>query len=101
MVRARASDARDDASATRPTSRVVCDFEMTTNDGIWTTARRERDDARGGSRSRTDDDDGLDAQDGTEVHFKVRPTTKFSKVFEGVSSEKIAADERRLIFSER
>ena len=37
MVRARASDARDDASATRPTSRVVCDFEMTTNDGIWTT----------------------------------------------------------------
>jgi len=37
MVRERASDARDDASATRPTSRVVCDFEMTTNDGIWTT----------------------------------------------------------------
>ena len=51
--------------------------------------------------SRTDDDDGLDAQDGTEVHFKVRPTTKFSKVFEAYCQRKIAADERRAIFSRR
>ncbi len=38
--------------------------------------------------SRTDDDDGFDAQDGTEVHFKVRPTTKFSKVFEAYCQRK-------------
>ena len=56
-----------------------------------TTTVHARESVRVGTR--TDDDDDLcfyrlDAQDGTEVHFKVRPTTKFAKVFEAYCQRK-------------